>query len=396
MAFVVPRYGPDVVGGAETHCRILAEDLASNGTDVTVLTTCASDHFTWRNSLPPGDTHENGVAVRRFPVGPRDEEQFIGLHTSIALGGHLSYGEQIEWMANSVWSPTMLEAVADEGRYDWIVPIPYLFGTTFWAAVVRPERTALIPCVHDEPHARTDVVLDLLSGTRGLMPNTATERALIESMLEGHREGRAGAARAAPLVAVGYHARQPPAREAVDAFCARQGTTPGYLLYAGRREEGKRVPELFRLYREYRSAVPNPRPLALVGTGHVVTPPDLRPFVIDMGFVPDEDMPSAFAGAAVLVHPSRMESLGMILLEAWMAGTPAIVDGHSPVLVEHCRDGGGIWWTSDAEFIEGVRMLTEDEAIATRLAAAGRAYVHDRFTWPRVRQRFLGALEGWS
>ena len=396
MAFVVPRYGSDVVGGAETHCRILAENMAAHGTDVTVLTTCATDHFTWANDLPVGESELAGVTVRRFPVGPRDEEVFFALHTSIARGGHLSYGDQIEWMANSVWSPQMLEAIVDEAKYDWIVPIPYLFGTSFWAAVTRPKRTALIPCIHDEPHARTDVVLDLLSGTKGLMPNTATERALIGDFLAQHRGGRRNVADNAPLVAVGYHDRPLPAPSVVEEFRTRHGIDGGYLLYAGRREEGKGVPELFRLYRRYRSSVPDPIPLVLIGTGHVQTPADLTPHVIDLGFVDDTDMPAAFAAATVLVHPSRMESLGMILLEAWMAGTPALVDGRSPVLVEHCRGGGGIWWNSDAEFIEGIRMLTDDAGITHRLAAAGRTYVQDNFTWPRVRQRFLDALEGWS
>ena len=61
IAFVVPRYGEMVVGGAETLCRVLAENLTAHGTRVDVLTTCATDHFTWRNDLDPGETIEGGV-----------------------------------------------------------------------------------------------------------------------------------------------------------------------------------------------------------------------------------------------------------------------------------------------------------------------------------------------
>lgn len=396
VAFVVPRYGPDVLGGAETHCRILAENLAAHGTRTTVLTTCATNHFTWANDLPEGAAVENGVTVRRFPVGPRDPNAFGGFHTSIALGGQLSYWEQLSWMGNSVWSPGMLEAVADERSYDWIVPIPYLFGTTFWATTVRPDRTAVIPCIHDEPHARTDVVLDCLSSARGLLPNTATERALIRQMLESHRDGDTRAADEAPLVAVGYEDAPPPTDARVEDFCRRHGVEPGFLLYAGRRELGKGVGELFALYRAYRSAARNPRALALIGSGHLATPEDLIPHVIDLGFLPDEDMPAAFAAAGVLINPSRLESLGMILLEAWMAGTPALVNGRSPVLVEHCREGGGLWWGSEADFIEAVELITSSPEVSSRLAEAGRTYVMERFTWPEVRRRFLGALEAWT
>ena len=396
MAFVVPRYGSSVVGGAETLCRLLATNLAAHGTDVTVLTTCATDHFTWANALPPGASTHDGVTVRRFEVGPRDARTFLALHTGIALGPMPSYSEQLEWMANSVWAPAMLAAVGDECAYDWIVPLPYLFGTSFWASAVRPKRTAMIPCLHDEPHAHTDVVLDCLSGVRGLMANTATERDLMAMLLSRHRDGQSDNALRAPVVSVGYHEEPPPTNADVQAFCARRGIDPGYLLYAGRRESGKGVSELFDLYREYRSRAANPRSLALVGTGSLKTPKDLRPHVLDIGFLPDEDMSAAFAGASVLVHPSRLESLGMIMLEAWLAGTPAVVNGQSPVLVEHCRHGGGLWWQSPAEFCEAIELVTEDPAVAARLAEAGREYVLTTYSWPAVRQRFLGALEDWS
>ncbi len=56
IAFCVPRYGAEVVGGAETLCRLLAENLAAHGTPVEVLTTCAVDHFTWADHHPEGTT----------------------------------------------------------------------------------------------------------------------------------------------------------------------------------------------------------------------------------------------------------------------------------------------------------------------------------------------------
>ena len=43
VAFVVPRYGVDVVGGAETLVRGFAEHLAAEGHAVEVFTTCARE-----------------------------------------------------------------------------------------------------------------------------------------------------------------------------------------------------------------------------------------------------------------------------------------------------------------------------------------------------------------
>lgn len=394
---MVARYGTEVLGGAETYCRLLAENLAAAGHDVTVLTTCATDGFTWANDKPAGESVECGVRVRRFPVGPRINDEWLALHWAIDAGHRITYPEQIQWMAESVWSPGLLAEASRDDRYAWLVAIPYMFGTTFWTAVAFPDRTAVIPCFHDEPHARLPAVLDALTSARGLMMNTATERFLLAEAVGTEFPERVPAVLASPVVSVGYNPLPPPSADAVAAFCNQRGVEPGYLLYAGRREGGKGVSRLFDLYRSYINSVSSARPLALAGRGTLDIPDDLRPHVIDFGFLPDADMAPAYAAASVFIHPSRMESLGMVLLEAWNAGTPALVDAESPVLMEHCvNSGGGLWWSGPAEFIEAVQMLTDDEAIATEMAERGREYVQSVFRWDSVRARFFGALEAWS
>src|SRR5436309_9570257 len=68
IAIVPPRYGDDVVGGSEAVMREAAHGLAARGWEVEVLTTCARDHYTWRNEYPAGATTDDGVVVRRFPI----------------------------------------------------------------------------------------------------------------------------------------------------------------------------------------------------------------------------------------------------------------------------------------------------------------------------------------
>ena len=53
LACVVHRFGPDIAGGSEAHCRHVAEHLAAEH-DVTILTSCARDHVSWRNEYPEG------------------------------------------------------------------------------------------------------------------------------------------------------------------------------------------------------------------------------------------------------------------------------------------------------------------------------------------------------
>ena len=67
LACVIQRFGAEVTGGSERHCRVIAEQLASHH-DVTVLTSCAQDYVTWRNVYPAGASRAGSVNVLRFPV----------------------------------------------------------------------------------------------------------------------------------------------------------------------------------------------------------------------------------------------------------------------------------------------------------------------------------------
>jgi glycosyltransferase involved in cell wall biosynthesis len=220
---------------------------------------------------------------------------------------------------------------------------------------------------------------------------------MLNSEGEGELLGRLAPGARMRLVSVGYHDTTPPAADAVAAFCAARGIAPGYVLYAGRREVAKGLPDLYDAYARWSAGRPDAPPLALMGRGDLAPPPELAGRVIDLGFVPDEERDAAYAAAGVLVNPSRLESLGMVGLEAWLAGTPSIVNARSPVLRRHCVDsGGGIPYRGVDELVEALDVLVGDPGLRDRMAAAGAEYVRRTFSWPAVRRRFLGALEEWG
>jgi hypothetical protein len=77
ILYVVQRYGENIAGGAEQHCREFAERMVLRGHRVDVLTTCAASYVDWENEFSPGTSVINGVGVRRLLVAqPRVGEMF--------------------------------------------------------------------------------------------------------------------------------------------------------------------------------------------------------------------------------------------------------------------------------------------------------------------------------
>ena len=93
IAFVVIRYGRDINGGAEQHCRMLAERMAGRY-DVEVLTTCIRNYRTGGNEFPAGEELIDGVLVRRFPAdlsSPEAERYYARMAKRSRRFRHLLY-----------------------------------------------------------------------------------------------------------------------------------------------------------------------------------------------------------------------------------------------------------------------------------------------------------------
>ena len=97
LAFVVQRYGAAINGGAELHCRWIAEHMSRHA-DVEVLTTRADDYITWKNHYRRGREVINGVPVRRFGVTRRrDPERFGRVQDHVFANEH-GIADELRWL----------------------------------------------------------------------------------------------------------------------------------------------------------------------------------------------------------------------------------------------------------------------------------------------------------
>src|SRR3989304_7883896 len=134
LAFVVQRYGEEVNGGAEYHCRLVAEHLAKHHR-VEVLTSCAKDYITWHNELPADLSVVNGIPVRRFRVKrPRDTERFGRISQEVFRAPHREQDE-LRWLEEQgPYSPRLPPPLRNKpGRADTFLFFRHsLFPTLPW------------------------------------------------------------------------------------------------------------------------------------------------------------------------------------------------------------------------------------------------------------------------
>lgn len=385
LGFVVPRYGAEIVGGAETLAREFARHLPPERFAVEVVTTCALDHHSWKNALPPGTSEDGSVTVRRFEVSPRRVDRFLEIQGRLCAGLPLDLDEELEWLAGSVNSEPLYAFLADESqRFDALLFLPYLFGTTLLGAQVDPARSLLIPCLHDEAFAYTRLVAHLFRSVRGVVFNSVPERALARLLF--------GVSADAPVVGLGFDVPEVADGAAAD-FRARYGIDGDYLLYFGRKEGGKNLPLLIEYFE--RAAGDGGISLVVAGDGEL-DPSERPPRVVDLPRLDEAEKRAACAGALALCQPSTNESFSIVLMESWLQEAPVLVSARCPVTREHVREAnGGLYFASAEEFAAEVAYLRTHREEARAMGRQGRAYVVENYSWPRVLERFESALHRW-
>jgi len=378
VAFVVQRYGPEVVGGAELHCRWVAEHLAERH-EVEVLTTTATDYLSWKGALEAGTSELNGVVVRRFPVArERDVDRFDPVANKVCFFEHTD-AEERDWLEEH--GPVCPELLAwlgqRESEYDALIFFSYRYWTTYFGLQVAPGKSILVPTAEHDRVLYLRLFRDFYRLPAAIAFNSPEERILIERVT-GNESLRG------EVVGTGINR---PAVVPVAEVETRLDLLGDYVVYVGRIEPEKgcavMIDHFLRWQRETRANVT----LALLGRGTMSFSENAH--VRLMGVVPDAEKLAAIARSRALVMPSRHESLSMVVLEAWMMQRPVLVNGDCEVLRgQVLRADGGLYYRRYEEFAAALDLLLGEPALADGLGRQGHAYFQDNYAWERIMEKY--------
>ncbi|HSC28926.1 MAG TPA: glycosyltransferase family 4 protein [Vicinamibacterales bacterium] len=409
LAFIVQRYGTEILGGSEYHCRLIAERLAPRH-QVEVLTTCAADYISWKNDYAEGTDRIRGVTVRRFAnARTRDIHAFNRYSEWIFTSPH-TRDDELEWLRQQgPWCPPLLEYLErNHQQFDVLIFFTYLYAPTVLGMAIAPHKSILVPTAHDEPAIRLDIYKELFSRPAGLAYNTDVERRFLTTHFSIRAVEEVTVGCGVDLPQSQPYPREPSAeRDGPDDEGAPDESSPSFrphlahrgiifrrrhrlhgpiVLYGGRIDPGKGCEELIEYFSSY---VQDGGDASLVLMGVKLMPLPEEPFIRFAGRLSDQERLQALEAATVVVVPSPYESLSLLALESFAVGTPVLANARSEVLVDHCvKSNAGLYYSDREEFSECVRLLVADHRLRAAMGRNGREYVSRNYRWDVILSKY--------
>ena len=383
ILFVVQRYGLEINGGAELHCRQLAERLMDDY-DVSVLTTCAIDYVTWKNEYREGTECINGVKVIRKKVDfERDQNKFNKISAKLNNEkDNINLG--IEWQeAQGPHSAELIKYLEDhKDDYDVIIFLTYLYYTTYFGLKVSPEKSILIPTAHDEPPIYYSIFNETFNSPKAILYSTTTERDFVNKRFKNDYIEN-------DIVGLGVDINE----NTQDIDLEKTfGIKDDYVVYVGRIDESKGCKEMFEYFLEYKKTYNSNLKLVLAGKSAMEIPRNKD--IVTLGFVSEDEKVNLIRKSKLLILPSKFESLSLSTLEAMYLKVPVLLNGKCEVLKQHAiLSNGGLYYENKWEFLETLNYLIGNSKIAERMGDNGRRYVDENYKWDVIIKKLKEAIK---
>lgn len=403
-------YAP-FVGGAETYTREISERLTAQGHAVVVATTNAAEvEAFWhpaKQRVADGQSEIGNVqvyrgAIRYLPLAPLslfalrrltvEAARYPTLHRfSAALGSLMPWTPDFDIMINGL-----------PGRFDVVHGINIALERPAIAAwrFARQRRLPFVitPFVHTG-EAGSRFVSRNYTMPHQLAPLRDADAVIVQTDLERDCLIDLGVARDR-LHVLGMGVELDATRGGDGARFRQQAGIPHdapIVLFMGVITRDKGALHLIEAMQHIWASDSRPW---LVLAGHPVdefetfwrgVPEQSRRRIIRAGVVTGVKKQDILNAADVLALPSRVDSFGIVILEAWACGKPVVGAraGGIPGVITEERDGLLVDYGDVGELARLLRHLLDNPALREQLGSAGRAKVEQRFTWDRIVHRLV-------
>jgi glycosyltransferase involved in cell wall biosynthesis/ubiquinone/menaquinone biosynthesis C-methylase UbiE len=385
IAIVSPRYGAEIVGGAEFHAKQIAEHL-SKYFDVEVLTTCAKDYLTWKNEYRKGTEIINDIVVRRFEVEKeRNMDKFRKIEEKVFYGDTHTVDDEYLWVdLQGPDSPSLIEYIhKNKDNYDYFIFFTFRYFHTVYGLHHVSKKSLLAPLAEDDPALDLEIAKNVVfNSAQAISFNSPEEKTMIE-----RRVGKMD--KFGDIVGCGIAI--PEIDENMIGKTALKYNLSDYIVYLGRIDGIKGCYTLFDFFIRYINDSDVDIDLVLAGFEVIKVPK--HPNIKFLGFVSEKEKFALLKGAKLLIMPSIAESLSLVTLESLGIGTPVLVNGNCNVLKGHClRSNAGLYYTNYDEFKGGLELLFSNGKLREKMGENGRQYVEGDYSWQKVEEKYIRLL----
>lgn len=397
ILYVCQSYYP-CRGGNENHLQALAEKFSDLGHEVSVFTTRASKnedfyHPTRDTEIPYRETI-GGVQVRRFDVKYMEYKFIYRFLSRMPVGYRICkviFGDCFEIFHTGPYCPQMTKAMIDL-KPDLIVVLNSAGAHGYYAHLAKKKLNCpliVIPCLHthqdwvDRPMMykimkEADVVVALTDFEKKFIEAKGIDSSIIQ------------------VGGLGIEGEFPDVSKYLFDFKSKYALEQGPVIASvGRIVEGKGMSNLIQamphVWKEYPTAK-----LILAGA-HTNYLNDLKKVVKKFDsqfhnniiFIPnfsEAEKICIYQSCDIFALPSRVDSFGIVYLEAWMQGKPVIACRSTPqeTLIADREDGLLINLQSPQQLSAAILELCRDNNKRIFFGTKGKLKVLEQYTWEKI------------
>ncbi|RHX91995.1 glycosyltransferase family 4 protein [Leptospira stimsonii] len=417
IAVVSPIFSDQVSGGSEKLIFQFVELLAKDF-EITVLTTRSLDYVSWKNSIPIRENYilqdgnlpskPIGIEERTSSLGgtykvlqftvekSRNIEKFNRLSKKILEEPSLQNRESVHhWIEEQgPYVPEMIQFIESrKSEFEVFFFVSYLYYPLVLGSPLVAEKSVIIPTFHDEAPAHLPIYKEVLTDQSSYSFNTPEELDVFRNILRFTPSIYSITGMNLNLDKSSFTSDLKNHSNSENFSSDKEDP---FLLYVGRVDLGKGFLEMAEWFLDWKKNSKLPHKLKIVGKIASKIPPRIleNQNVEFLGFVEEQTKIRLLQNCSCLINSSPLESFSIVLMEAWLAEKPVLVNGKSDVLKGHClRSNGGLFYSDKKSFSATLDYILEHPMDSLEMGKNGKRYVEQNFNPEVVREKLLRLID---